>query len=236
MQCRLWWHGDEVHEYPVHQKLPTSSERWKSTCMWGTTVSHWTGLVTQPFIFFFTVFQEFVRFSNKDIEQIIKKEMSGDVKNAFFAIGKHYYLLFLLTHITSDGRHCWYSSPCLWFAVRSVKNQPSYFADRLYKAMKVLCLSLHVIVLGFILSKAQVLQKAGVTCCHMFILGICTVSVFVLMLAALNFIRNILFLRVLARMTERWSASWFLEVKSTFSTFVKSLKKHTMLLCMNSSR
>ncbi|XP_019725278.1 annexin A6 isoform X2 [Hippocampus comes] len=52
------------------------------------------------------VFQEFVRFSNKDIEQIIKKEMSGDVKNAFYAI------------------------------VRSVKNQPSYFADRLYKAMK----------------------------------------------------------------------------------------------------
>lgn len=24
MQCRLWWHGDEVHEYSVHQKLPTS--------------------------------------------------------------------------------------------------------------------------------------------------------------------------------------------------------------------
>ena len=38
--------------------------------------------------FFLTVFQEFVRCSNKDIEQIIKKEMSGDVKNAMFAIGK----------------------------------------------------------------------------------------------------------------------------------------------------
>lgn len=35
------------------------------------------------------VFQEFVRFSNKDIEQIIKKEMSGDVKNAFYAIGNN---------------------------------------------------------------------------------------------------------------------------------------------------
>ncbi len=35
------------------------------------------------------VFQEFVRCSNKDIEQIIKKEMSGDVKNAMFAIGKN---------------------------------------------------------------------------------------------------------------------------------------------------
>uniref|UniRef100_A0A8B9KMT8 Annexin n=1 Tax=Astyanax mexicanus TaxID=7994 RepID=A0A8B9KMT8_ASTMX len=55
---------------------------------------------------FLIVFQEFVRCSNKDIEQIIKKEMSGDIKNAMYAI------------------------------VRSVKNQPSYLADRLYKAMK----------------------------------------------------------------------------------------------------
>lgn len=36
---------------------------------------------------FYSVFQEFVRCTNKDIEQIIKKEMSGDVKNAFYAIG-----------------------------------------------------------------------------------------------------------------------------------------------------
>ncbi|XP_077389034.1 annexin A6 isoform X1 [Festucalex cinctus] len=63
-------------------------------------------LCTRSFAHLRKVFQEFVRFSNKDIEQIIKKEMSGDVKNAFYAI------------------------------VRSVKNQPSYFADRLYKAMK----------------------------------------------------------------------------------------------------
>lgn len=34
-----------------------------------------------------TVFQEFVKCTNKDIEQIIKKETSGDVKNAFYAIG-----------------------------------------------------------------------------------------------------------------------------------------------------
>ncbi|XP_049602306.1 annexin A6 isoform X1 [Syngnathus scovelli] len=63
-------------------------------------------LCTRSFPHLRKVFQEFVRFSNKDIEQIIKKHMSGDVKNAFYAI------------------------------VRSVKNQPSYFADRLYKAMK----------------------------------------------------------------------------------------------------
>ncbi|KAM9496797.1 annexin A6 isoform 1-T1 [Clarias gariepinus] len=63
-------------------------------------------LCTRSFPHLRKVFQEFVKCSNKDIEQIIKKEMSGDVKNALFAI------------------------------VRSVKNQPSYFADRLYKAMK----------------------------------------------------------------------------------------------------
>ncbi|MCI4381499.1 hypothetical protein PGIGA_G00252490 [Pangasianodon gigas] len=63
-------------------------------------------LCTRSFPHLRKVFQEFVKCSNKDIEQIIKKEMSGDVKNAMFAI------------------------------VRSVKNQPSYFADRLYKAMK----------------------------------------------------------------------------------------------------
>jgi len=63
-------------------------------------------LCTRSFPHLRRVFTEFVRASNKDIEQIIKKEMSGDVKNAFLGI------------------------------VRSVKNQPGYFADRLYKAMK----------------------------------------------------------------------------------------------------
>ncbi|KAM6977963.1 annexin A6 isoform 2-T2 [Aplochiton taeniatus] len=63
-------------------------------------------LCTRSFPHLRRVFQEFVRCSNKDIEQVIKKEMSGDLKNAMYAI------------------------------VRSVKNQPSYFADRLYKAMK----------------------------------------------------------------------------------------------------
>ncbi|XP_012687552.1 annexin A6 isoform X2 [Clupea harengus] len=69
-------------------------------------VKFMTILCTRSFGHLRRVFQEFVRCSNKDIEQIIKKEMSGDVKNVMFAI------------------------------VRSVKNQPSYFADRLYKAMK----------------------------------------------------------------------------------------------------
>lgn len=48
----------------------------------------------------FTVFQEFVKCSNKDIEQIIKKEMSGDVKNAFYAIGNNYFSLQTLFSFT----------------------------------------------------------------------------------------------------------------------------------------
>ncbi|MGH0130282.1 UNVERIFIED_CONTAM: hypothetical protein FKN15_057042 [Acipenser sinensis] len=52
------------------------------------------------------VFQEFVTCTNKDVEQVIRKEISGDLKTALIAI------------------------------VRSIKNKPSYFADRLYKSMK----------------------------------------------------------------------------------------------------
>ncbi|MGH0168768.1 UNVERIFIED_CONTAM: hypothetical protein FKN15_055754 [Acipenser sinensis] len=52
------------------------------------------------------LFQEFVTCTNKDVEQVIRKEISGDLKTALIAI------------------------------VRSIKNKPSYFADRLYKSMK----------------------------------------------------------------------------------------------------
>uniref|UniRef100_A0AAY4E3P7 Annexin n=1 Tax=Denticeps clupeoides TaxID=299321 RepID=A0AAY4E3P7_9TELE len=43
-------------------------------------------LCTRSFPHLRRVFQEFVRCTNKDVELIIKKEMSGDVKNAMFAI------------------------------------------------------------------------------------------------------------------------------------------------------
>ncbi|XP_049633968.1 annexin A6 [Suncus etruscus] len=52
------------------------------------------------------VFQEFVKKTNYDVEHVIKKEMSGDVRDAFVAI------------------------------VRSVRNKPLFFADKLYKSMK----------------------------------------------------------------------------------------------------
>lgn len=51
----------------------------------------------------FTVFQEFVRFTNKDIEQIIKKEMSGDVKNVFYAIGNNCLWPSVLLHFTFES-------------------------------------------------------------------------------------------------------------------------------------
>ncbi|NXK55838.1 ANXA6 protein, partial [Chauna torquata] len=52
------------------------------------------------------VFQEFIKMTNHDVEHAIRKRMSGDVRDAFTAI------------------------------VRSVKNKPAFFADKLYKSMK----------------------------------------------------------------------------------------------------
>ncbi|XP_054245232.1 annexin A6 isoform X2 [Indicator indicator] len=52
------------------------------------------------------VFQEFIKMTNHDVEHAIRKRMSGDEKDAFLAI------------------------------VRSVKNKPAFFADKLYKSMK----------------------------------------------------------------------------------------------------
>lgn len=34
-----------------------------------------------------SVFQEFIKMTNYDVEHVIKKEMSGDVRDAFVAIG-----------------------------------------------------------------------------------------------------------------------------------------------------
>nr|DBA30588.1 TPA: hypothetical protein GDO54_006549 [Pyxicephalus adspersus] len=65
-----------------------------------------TILCTRSYPHLRRVFQEFIKQTNHDVEQTIKKEMSGDVKDAFVAI------------------------------VRSVKNKPGFFAERLYKAMK----------------------------------------------------------------------------------------------------
>ncbi|KAM8971889.1 annexin A6 [Pelodytes ibericus] len=65
-----------------------------------------TILCTRSYPHLRRVFQQFVKQTNHDVENTIKKEMSGDVKSAFVAI------------------------------VRSVKNKPAFFAERLYKAMK----------------------------------------------------------------------------------------------------
>ncbi|XP_072368839.1 annexin A6 isoform X3 [Scyliorhinus torazame] len=52
------------------------------------------------------VFQDYIKLTNRDIEQTIKNDISGDLRNALIAI------------------------------VRSIKNKPSFFAERLYKSMK----------------------------------------------------------------------------------------------------
>ncbi|KAF6080444.1 annexin A6 [Phyllostomus discolor] len=65
-----------------------------------------TILCTRSYPHLRRVFQEFVKMTNYDVEHVIKKEMSGDVRDAFVAI------------------------------VQSVKNKPLFFADKLYKSMK----------------------------------------------------------------------------------------------------
>ncbi|KAF6280426.1 annexin A6 [Rhinolophus ferrumequinum] len=65
-----------------------------------------TILCTRSYPHLRRVFQEFIKMTNYDVEHTIKKEMSGDVKDAFVAI------------------------------VQSVKNKPLFFADKLYKSMK----------------------------------------------------------------------------------------------------
>ncbi|XP_040296297.1 annexin A6 [Bufo bufo] len=65
-----------------------------------------TILCTRSYPHLRRVFQEFIKHTNHDVEHTINKEMSGDVKDAFVAI------------------------------VRSVKNKPAFFAERLYRAMK----------------------------------------------------------------------------------------------------
>ncbi|GCC35348.1 hypothetical protein chiPu_0013831, partial [Chiloscyllium punctatum] len=52
------------------------------------------------------VFQDYIKLTNRDIEQTIKNDISGDVRNALIAI------------------------------VRNIKNMPGFFAERLYKSMK----------------------------------------------------------------------------------------------------
>uniref|UniRef100_A0A8C8VQ76 Annexin n=1 Tax=Pelusios castaneus TaxID=367368 RepID=A0A8C8VQ76_9SAUR len=52
------------------------------------------------------VFQEFIKMTNHDVAHTIRKHMSGDVRDAFVAI------------------------------VRSVKDKPAFFADKLYHSMK----------------------------------------------------------------------------------------------------
>ncbi|XP_064018106.1 annexin A6 isoform X2 [Pogoniulus pusillus] len=63
-------------------------------------------LCTRSYSHLRRVFQEFIRMTNHDVEHAIRKRMSGDEKDAFLAI------------------------------VRSVKNKPAFFADKLYKSMK----------------------------------------------------------------------------------------------------
>jgi hypothetical protein len=72
------------------------------------------------------VFEEYYKLTGHDIEKAIKSEMSGDVKNAFLAISKFYF--------NFDATLC---SVYFIFLAQIAKYSPGYYAERLYKSMKV---------------------------------------------------------------------------------------------------
>uniref|UniRef100_V9KFF0 Annexin n=1 Tax=Callorhinchus milii TaxID=7868 RepID=V9KFF0_CALMI len=63
-------------------------------------------LCTRSFPHLKRVFQDYIKLTNRDIEQTIRNDISGDLRNSLYAI------------------------------VRCIKNKPVFFADRLYKSMK----------------------------------------------------------------------------------------------------
>ncbi|XP_028654970.1 annexin A4 [Erpetoichthys calabaricus] len=74
---------------------------------WGTDeVTFLTILCTRNKRQLVKVFEDYQKISNRDIEESIKREMSGNLEDVFLAI------------------------------VRSIRNKPAYFAERLYKSMK----------------------------------------------------------------------------------------------------
>lgn len=216
--------------------------------------------------FLFAVFQEFVRCTNKDIEQIIKKEMSGDVKRVMYAIGKvlqspfvprslswaeaidekwmfGYGKILSLFHFLSPTSFSFPSAVC------SVKNQSLYFADRLYKAMKV---DLFVSSINFcpVLSHwiADHASDSNYGCYlnagegGLAVLDCLWLFCIVILhhwrrvaIATVTANGDFLF-RAWVQTTGHWSASWLLAAKLTFSIFAKSSRTLMKPPSMNSSR
>lgn len=83
------------------------------------------------------MFQEYQKISGRDIEDSIKREMSGSLEDVFLAIGQLCVLqCFNYLHVFS----CILGSKklnLLIIAVKCIKNRPAFFAERLYRSMKV---------------------------------------------------------------------------------------------------
>lgn len=84
----------------------------------------------------FPVFQEYQKISGRDIEDSIKREMSGSLEDAFLAIGQSWALQYF-SHFYVFNCLLVYIKHLLTFAVKCLKNKPAFFAERLYKSMKV---------------------------------------------------------------------------------------------------
>lgn len=84
----------------------------------------------------FPVFQEYQKVSGRDIEDSIKREMSGSLEDAFLAIGQLWVLQYFC-HFYGFNCLLGYKKRLFTFAVKCMKNKPAFFAERLYKSMKV---------------------------------------------------------------------------------------------------
>ncbi|MBN3316456.1 ANXA4 protein, partial [Atractosteus spatula] len=99
---------DESSNVDVAQAVQDAKDIYEAgEARWGTDeVKFLTVLCVRNKAHLLRVFQEYQKISGKDIEESIKREMSGCLEEVFLAI------------------------------VKCIKNKPAFFAERLYKSMK----------------------------------------------------------------------------------------------------
>lgn len=78
---------------------------------------------------------EYTSISGKTLQQSIASEMSGDLESLLLAIGESEHTGNIRQAETKRARVC--SNLCLLFPVKCVNSVPAYFAELLYKSMKV---------------------------------------------------------------------------------------------------
>ncbi len=107
-----------------------------------------------PFLFSYVICAACSQICKYDIEQSISREMSGDLEEGMLTVGTYMYphphsnaqsvllagykvLSMLDMHVGSQQRMCIQRDCSSICVVKAVRDKPAYFAERLYKSMKV---------------------------------------------------------------------------------------------------